>query len=257
MTKLRYLISVVLLGAGLQAAPVLWIHDGNGNLGTVDVATGIDVAIGNMGVVMTDIAFDPSGNLYGLSFTGFYSIDETTAAATPIGNHGVPGGNALVFGSDGTLYAAGFSGGNLYTINPGTGASTLVGNMGFASAGDLAFNGGKFYLSSSNGQLVEVNPNTGAGVAVGAFGFNNVFGLATAENGVLYGLSGSTLFSVNTATGAGTLVNTYGPGSMGDSFGSSFFLEANQPDVPEPSTLALFGIGMAGVGFARLRRRRS
>ena len=47
------------------------VHDGNGGLATVDVITGDVSLIGNMGIVMTDIAFDPTGALYGLSFGGF------------------------------------------------------------------------------------------------------------------------------------------------------------------------------------------
>jgi hypothetical protein len=246
-------VCAIALALSAQAAPILWVDDAVGQLGTVDVATGTVSIIGNMGVVMTDIGFDPAGNLFGMSFTNLYSINKTTAAPTLIGAHGISGGNALVFGTDGTLYGAGATT-NLYTINPTTGASTLVGNMGASSAGDLAFNGGNFYLASS--QLVRVNPVTGAGVVVGPFGFPSVFGLATAGNAVMYGISGTQIFSVNTATGAGTLVSNYGGQGLGNANGSSFFEEAGAEPVPEPSTLSLGILGLSGCWLA-LRRKRA
>lgn len=236
-----------------HADPILYIHDSLGNLGIVDVPTGTVNGIGNMGVVMTDIAFDPTGNLYGLSFGSLYSINPTTAASSFIGNHGIPGGNALVFGTDGTLYGAGSSS-SLYTINTTTGSATSYGNMGFASAGDLAFNSGNFFLSSTTNHLIEINLAGGAvGTDVGPFGFSNVFGLATGDDGVLYGVSGSTIFSVNTSTGAGSFVSNYGGQGLGISFGSSFFKEATT--VPEPTTMLLLGSGL--IGLAAFRKKLS
>jgi hypothetical protein len=236
----------------------MYVDDSAGNLGTVDVTTGAVVIIGNMGAPMTDIAFDPSGNLFGLSFGAFYSINPTTAAATLIGNHSVPGGNALVFGSDGTLYSAGASSTSLYTIDPVTGASTPVGNMGAASAGDLAFNGGNFYLASSSNQLVQVNPTTGAGTVIGSFGVGSVFGLATGDNGVLYAVAGTTVYTVNTATGAATNPVAYGGSGLGQAFGESFIADAQPPTgVPEPGTLTLLGLGLLGACQAKARARRA
>jgi hypothetical protein len=186
---------VLATGVGTaNAAPIMHVHDSSGTLGTVDVATGTVNVIGNMGVVMTDIAFDPLGNLYGLSFGSFYSINPTTAAATFIGNHGINTGNALVFGTDGTLYAAGAGSLSLFTINPATGAATNLGSMGFASGGDLAFNAGEFYLASSGSQLVKIDlANLANTAAVGSFGVGGVFGLATGDNGVLYAVASTSI----------------------------------------------------------------
>src|SRR5262245_20787282 len=131
-------LCVLALALGLSAStalasPIMYVHDSGGELGKVDVATGAVTLIGNMGVVMTDIAFDPAGNLFGLSFGTVYSINPLTAAASLIGGHGIAGSNALVFGSDGTLYGAGNSTTSLFTINPATGAGSAVGNIGFFS----------------------------------------------------------------------------------------------------------------------------
>lgn len=252
---LRVLATIAVLGVGssaAQAGPILYVSDSGGRLGTVDVATGATVVIGNMGVAMTDIAFDASGHLFGTDFDNLYSINPATAAISLIGPMGVSNANALVFGSDGTLYEAGNSSTDLRSVNTATGATTVLGNIGFSSGGDLAFNGGNLYLATSS-QLVRVGLSPVSGTLVGSFGFSNVFGLATGEDGVLYGISGHDVFSVNTATGAGTYKTTYNAGLLSDAYGSSFFKEA-APAVPEPTTLGLLGLGLAA---ARLRRKRS
>lgn len=258
-------ISALLLSAVSAAAVPMYVHDASGVLGTVDTGTGAVDVIGSMGAVMTDIAFDPDGNLFGITFSSLFSINPLTAASTFIGNHSVPGGNALVFGTNGTLYAAGFSSTSLYTINPASGASTNLGNMGFTSGGDLAFVGDDFYLADGGSNLVSVDlSNLSNSSAIGPFGIGSVFGIATSES-TLFGVGGTQIFMVDVATGAGSGVVNFGGQGLGSAFGQSFYDESGAPGpgpgpnpnpIPLPaSALMLLGaLGMAG--FACRPRRR-
>ena len=248
-------VGASLMTTNAWSALTLWIDDSDGNIGTVDVATGTTTVIGNAGVVLTDIAFDPLGNLFGVSFTNFYSISKATGAATSIGalGAGIHAANALVFRSDGTLYLADSITTDLYTVNTGTGAATSLGSTGFSSSGDLAFNGGDLYLSATTDQLVRIDLNNlASSAAVGSFGVSSVLGLATADNGLLYGVSGAQVFSVDTSTGAGTLVTNYEGGALLSAYGSAFFTEAGAT-VPEPGTLSLVGLAFAGFFTSRKR----
>ncbi len=246
---------------GAVAAPIMHVHDSSGNLGTVDVATGDVNLIGNMGVTMTDIAFDASGNLFGLSFSNLYSINPSTATTALIGAHGISGGNALVFGLDGTLYGAGNTTENLYTIDVLTGAGSNLGNMGFASGGDLAFNMGNFYLASSSNELIQIDlSNLTNTSAVGNFGVSGVFGLATGDDNILYAVAGTTVYEVNTSTGAASDPVSFAGQGLGTAFGQSFVTESGgsgEPDgqVPVPATMLLIGLGLAAARAAYSRRR--
>jgi hypothetical protein len=243
-----------------RADVTLWIDDSAGNIGTVDLTTQTVTVIGNAGVVLTDIAFSPSGNLYGNSFTNLYSVSTTTGVATNIGATGVTDLNALVFGSNGTLYSAGAAPDtNLYTLNPSTGAATSLGSIGVSSAGDLAFHNGTLYLADTNGNLDSINLSPLSATVIGAFGsaFDaSTYGLANGSNNVLYGIAGTEVFSVNTSTGVGTAVFNYGGHGLGDANGAAVLTEAGFTPVPEPSTFVIAGLGALGFMVYTCRRRK-
>jgi len=191
------------------------------------------LVIGGVEVEITDIAFAPDGRLLGLSATDLYEIDRDTAALTLIGAHGIPEGNALVFETDGVLYAAGMLTTSFYQIDPSTGVATALFEIGVQSAGDLAFHQGELYLSSRDHDLVLIDRVGQSATVIGPIGFESVFGLATGDDGVLYGLSERRIIAVDTATGAGTVVSEYRDG-LKTAFGSTFFGEALPTCTGEP-----------------------
>jgi hypothetical protein len=206
----------------------IYASDGQGKLFTLNAATGQVHVLGTMGVVMTDLAFDGQGTLYGVAGQGLpggdsflYRIDPRTAGSTRIGDLG-DFVNALVFGPDGTLDAAG---GKLYRVDVSTGAGTAVGNLsGFFSAGDLAFDAaGTLYMTTTTNELVKVDPATGSATLIGPLGFADVFGMVLGPNDVLYGFSDSAhqFFSINTSTGAGTLITDFGGQGVSGAYGAA------------------------------------
>ncbi|MBA6326559.1 PEP-CTERM sorting domain-containing protein [Colwellia sp. MB02u-6] len=252
-------VTALIMNVGLaNASPILWVGDVGSNLGTVDAATGNVNVIGNMGTFMTDIAFDPLGNLYGVSFDNLYSIDKNTASASLIGNFGSASLNSLTFDAAGNLYAANTS---LYSINVATGMASIIGNGGdaYSSSGDLAFIGGELFLSSNGtpDNLFKLDTGTGFGTLVGNIGFNAVFGLATNNNVDLFGVGGTSVLSINEATGAGAFLVDYSGQGLFAAGGSAFFAEAGATPraVPEPSTLAIFALGMMGLASRRFKKQ--
>jgi hypothetical protein len=159
-----------LLGASCFGGSInTWIADANGNIGQVNVSTGVATLVGNAGVVLTDIAFSPTGALY----------DTSTGSATDIGSlsgYGSAGDLAFV---DGSLYLA-TSSNNLVTVNPSTGAATLVGPFGVSNVFGLATPDNVNLYAAAGEDLYTVNPSTGvatfdvtwAGNAAGLGGTN-------------------------------------------------------------------------------------
>jgi len=227
-------LAATLLIRAAHGDPLLTVNDDQGNLGTVDVGTGTVVVVGALGVTLTDIAFAPNGDLFGIDFGNLYRIDPKTAATAFVGNLGAGSSmNALVFSSDGVLFAAAFLNQGLYTINPNTGAATLVGNIGAFSSGDLAFDAsGQLFMTSTTSALIKINRSTGTGTPVGPLGLSNVFGLAFGGNNVMYGYAGTTIFSINLETGAGTFVLDYGGHGLSSANGGSFITEAAPSPTP-------------------------
>jgi hypothetical protein len=125
------------------------------------------------------LQFNQAGTLFGASSGGgFYQVNLTTGAASPIGNGtGITGLTDLALDTGGKIWATNKT--TLYTINPTNGTATQVAQFTGPGSGDLA-------------------------------------GIAFAANGTLYATSyvaGSSLYTVNTTTGAVTSV-----GSTGQSF---------------------------------------
>jgi hypothetical protein len=243
--------ATLLIGSGAApatAASVVFVSDARGQLATVDVGSGATTIIGSTGVVLTDIAFSPGGDLFGIDFTNLYRVNASTAEATLIGPHSIPGGNALAFDDRGTLLAAAAGTMQLFSIDTGTGLSTVLGGTGFAAAGDLAFRSGDLFLSSRSNQLVRIDVATSfRGMAVGPLGIASVLALATADMDQLYGISGTNIFLIDPVTGQAMLASSFAGMQLDRAFGATF-----RAAVPEPSSALLILLGLVAL---RARRR--
>jgi len=209
--------------------PILYVDDSSNRLGTINLRTHETAVIGafNVPSVLTDIAFSPSGeHLFGVSPDGLWQINPETAATQFVGGFGIFGllMNALVFDTDGRLYAAAANSTLLYEVNPTTGFVVRAVDMGgFFSSGDLVFDDARnLYLSGNDSNLVAIDRGTGLGTQIGPFGFPDVLGLAHEPFGAVYGFSGTNVFTVNLNTGNGSFLLNYGSSGLTEAFGGSF-----------------------------------
>lgn len=185
------------------------VHDGSGDLFAVDLDGGMAIEhLGTMDPVMFDVAFSPSGELFGVggSLWGpsqLYSIDVDFDSPSPVIQTQLLGTlhvadehpiyvNALDFRPDGTLFAAGydlFGGRYVYSIDTSTAeANEEVSIGGHGSAGDLTFDvDGNMLLTTSAGELVRVDPGLSRIDVVGPVGSVDFYGLAYGPGPVMHG----------------------------------------------------------------------
>ena len=273
----------------ISADPVVNVLTQGSQFGKMDLATGTFTPIGPIPATIQYLVPAPNGPLLTMSFNGdLDSIDRATGATTVIGPTGFgdcstpasPCGpnSQLSFGTaGGIVYATDFAN-NLYTVNPATGKATLVGATGipavpFVPAStnpDGSFNfydenlfdvGAKLYANFDAGTfnpatgvfttaipaaLYQIDAATGhaSEVASTDFGLVTVFNL----NGTIYGFGGlpGQIVTLNPADGTTTFVSNIDP-SVG-------LIGGVAPAVPEPASIALLGIAILCAVFYRSRR---
>ncbi len=273
----RYLLASAITVAFASVIPadasILWISDDNQNIGQVDTVAHNVVAnsVHNTHTSLTDIAFGSTGIMFGTTFTALVSINPTTGGVTGQGNYsGESGMNALLGTSTGLLGAS-FTNNNVYNINPTNAALSLFTTAPNTSSGDLAIHSGVLYGLGNSGGANTLNTlsgtHTAATLHVGSAGgptLNNVFGLAD-DGTTLFAVAGTEVYSVNPTTAVMTALFDWSTAENGQNLGSdtgaAFVIEGTiapppPPNgAPEPTTLALLGVGLLGLGFVQGRRR--
>jgi hypothetical protein len=203
--------------------PIIYIADLSGRLGTVELATGKVVALGNLGRQLTDITFCPNQKLYGVSFTHLYEITRSPLTLRQIGSFGSLGINALTCDRQNRLIAHSNTVSRLYRLSLTTGAATLIGNTGvYRSAGDLVFHEQDLLLTSTANSIVDLNPANGSVQGNVFHGISNLYGLISIGPNELIGCAGTNVYRVNRTTGATSLLGNYVSAGLGSCAGAAF-----------------------------------
>ena len=260
-------LSLVGLTTRAHADVILWVDDGSGNIGQVDINTQSVVAgsVHNTGQDLTDIGFNSAGTLYGTGFDGLFSINTTTGAATSLGSYGFETDMNALVGSGGTgLLAAAADSLNIYSINPSSPSTQTVDTTSPAdSAGDLAFAGNVLYESgvagNGNDELIDVSTGTVVGLfhvgTTGGAELNGVFGLAD-DGTTMYAVNGTIVYSVNLTTGVLTELFDYSTAENGQDLGAAngtAFIGEGSTATPEPNFV--FFTVLAGLGVVVAKKR--
>ncbi len=172
--------SVDFLGGGCFAGEVgddVWwaceysaVEDSN--IWQIDEETGAMYLIGNAGVGLNGLAYDPSTDtLYGCGSADLFIINQETGDATTVGAFGTGG---LMIGiacdTSGKIYGEDLGTDSLYDINPATGEATLIGAIGINlnDAQDIAYDKDHDILYSTG-----YKGSTNGGGALGTLDLND------------------------------------------------------------------------------------
>jgi hypothetical protein len=252
------------------------------NLYTIDTTTGAATLVGDTGFNLRGLAIDPvTGRAYaslaeqnsGGTAGGLYEINLATGAASLIG--GTQNFCEMTFDGAGNLFGYGTrvgaaDGYDYLSIDVNTGVGTLLSStalntanyaifgIAYSSADDETYLYQQWFSGSGGEGLWTIDLTDGTPtLVVSSTGQFYRPDLAADDSGNLYtidrqfGATGTSLYSLDKTTGLTTSIGLNGVG-----LNSITFANSATATVPEPGALAVFGLGLLGLGYARRKRAR-
>jgi len=267
LAKAALFFGLLTVSIGVNALPMGYGVDRLGDFYTIDLTTGVSTFIGASGIdspdteIVEGLAMNGSGALYATTSLGkLYSVNSSSGAFSPIGDTGRGNIEGLDFrGSEllGIEFDNVFGGvigpQNVFSINLGSAVTTdivtlsrsdieLTSAMTVQDASTAFFVG---VLNLGTSSLFSLDLGTGSASFIGNL-TDFVGGLDFAADGTLYGLGNAgSVVRIDPGTAATTPV---------ESTGSQLWLAFTTYSVPEPGSVILLMIGLAGLMVVRLRR---
>jgi hypothetical protein len=235
----------------LAVGPYLHVHNVD-TLAVVDASNGELETIHQMtnfqgdDEAMNDIAFSPTGRLYGIARDWFYEINPVTGALFPLGMHGIANPTSLIFKSDGTAQTMARSSPDLFkliisdtTLVSVTKLATLSGlDPTIGSNGDITYYQGDLLVATTDNRLIryrfDINPDRPRiiqEVDLDSLEISDVFGLATVNGNRVYATAGTSVYRFdlsNPQSPSATKVDLANT-AFGDMRGAAYYSESGGP----------------------------
>ena len=234
----------------------IYVSTSSNQIGAINEFTGSYTQLAST-PAFSDIALSPSEQLFGITFRQLHSVDLDSGINNYVGDLGVSL-NALGFSNNGMLYGAGSSSfysidtssGAASQISSISGFSSS-GDIVFDAARDL------FWATSTGDSLWSIKRD-GVGTKIGDIGYGAVYGLAFGDDKTLFGYTtAQDQLAINLGTGAGTFVRKISGLNSQQIWGAASEPDATATAtrVPEPTMiLGLLFVGTLFVG-SRLQRK--